>query len=149
MVFIDVFKMQAYIVREVLNNSAICCWVSQTVSVSRPLNGSNTLRYQQSQLTPFVHTCTLEPMRLSISEARKRLPELVRRVRKDTGTKVEITVRDEVVAELRATLPEPEPGAAARKLVQLMRRLPKHRGRKTKVSLHIKEHLHSSVPKSR
>jgi hypothetical protein len=54
-----------------------------------------------------------------------------------------------VVAELRATLPEPEPGAAARKLVQLMRRLPKHRGRKTKVSLHIKEHLYGSVPKSR
>jgi antitoxin (DNA-binding transcriptional repressor) of toxin-antitoxin stability system len=40
-------------------------------------------------------------MKLSISEARKRLPELVRQVRKDTGTKIEITVRDEVVAELR------------------------------------------------
>jgi antitoxin (DNA-binding transcriptional repressor) of toxin-antitoxin stability system len=101
------------------------------------------------RLTPFVHTCTLEPMKLSISEARKRLPELVRQVRKDIGTRVEITVRDEVVAELRAKLPEPEPGAAARKLVQLMRRLPKHRGRKTKVSLHIKEHLYGSVPKSR
>jgi antitoxin (DNA-binding transcriptional repressor) of toxin-antitoxin stability system len=88
-------------------------------------------------------------MKLSISEARKRLPELVRQVRKDAGTKVEITVRDEVVAELRATLPEPEPGAAARKLVKLMRRLPKHRGRRTKTSLHVKEHLYGSVPKSR
>ena len=83
-------------------------------------------------------------MRLSISEARKRLPELVRQVRKDTGIKIEITVHDEVVAELRATLPEPEPGAAAKKLVQLMRRLPKHRGRRTNVSERIKEHLYNS-----
>ena len=69
-------------------------------------------------------------MKLSISEARKRLPELVRQVRKDAGAKVEIMVRDEVVAELRAALPEPEPGAAAKKLVELMRRLPTHRGEK-------------------
>jgi antitoxin (DNA-binding transcriptional repressor) of toxin-antitoxin stability system len=88
-------------------------------------------------------------MRLSISEARKRLPELVRHVRKDAGARVEIMVRDEVVAELRATLPEPEPGAAAKKLVQLMRRFPKYRGRKTNVSAHTKEHLYGSVPKSR
>ncbi|HEY7318763.1 MAG TPA: hypothetical protein VIE89_14400 [Candidatus Binatia bacterium] len=88
-------------------------------------------------------------MRLSISEARKRLPELVRHVRKDAGAKVEIMVRDEVVAELRATLPQPEPGAAAKKLVQLMRRLPKYRGRKTNVSAHTKDHLYGPVPKSR
>lgn len=79
-------------------------------------------------------------MKLSISEARKRLPELVRQVRKDAGAKVEITVRDEVVA----ALPEPEPGAAARKLLELMRKLPKHRGRKTAVSSHIKEYLYGS-----
>jgi antitoxin (DNA-binding transcriptional repressor) of toxin-antitoxin stability system len=88
-------------------------------------------------------------MKLSISEARKRLPELVRQVRKDAGAKVEITVHDEVVAELRAILPQPEPGAAAKKLVQLMRRLPKYRGRKTKVSEHVKEHLYGSSAKSR
>jgi antitoxin (DNA-binding transcriptional repressor) of toxin-antitoxin stability system len=88
-------------------------------------------------------------MRLSISEARKRLPELVRQVRKDAGAKVEITVRDEVVAELRATLPEPEPGAAAKKLVQLMRKLPKHRGRKTNISGRVKEHLYGSATKGR
>jgi antitoxin (DNA-binding transcriptional repressor) of toxin-antitoxin stability system len=88
-------------------------------------------------------------MRLSISEARKRLPELVRRVRKDAGAKVEITVRDEVVAELRAALPEPEPGAAAKKLVALMRHLPKHRGRKTDLSAHVNEYLYGSTPKHR
>jgi antitoxin (DNA-binding transcriptional repressor) of toxin-antitoxin stability system len=88
-------------------------------------------------------------MKLSISEARKRLPELVRQVRKDAGAKIEITVHDEVVAELRATLPEPEPGAAAKKLLQLMRRLPKHRGRKTNISGHVKEHLYGSASKGR
>jgi len=88
-------------------------------------------------------------MRLSISEARKRLPELVRQVRKDAGTKVEITVRDEVVAELRATLPEPEPGAAAKKLFQVMRKLPKHHGRKMKVSEHVKQYLYGLGAKSR
>ena len=88
-------------------------------------------------------------MKLSISEARKRLPELVRHVRKDAGAKVEIMVRDEVVAELRATLPEPEPGAAARKLVRLMRKLPKYHGRKTKVSAHTKENLYGSATNTR
>jgi antitoxin (DNA-binding transcriptional repressor) of toxin-antitoxin stability system len=88
-------------------------------------------------------------MKLSISEARKRLPELVRQVRKDAGAKVEIMVHDEVVAELRGALPEPEPGAAAKKLVELMRRLPKHRGRKTDISTHVKEHLYGSGAKSR
>ena len=86
-------------------------------------------------------------MKLSISEARRRLPELVRRVRKNAGAKVEITVRDEVAAELRAALPEP--GAAAKKLVELMRRLPKHRGRKTDISARVKEHLYGSAAKSR
>ena len=88
-------------------------------------------------------------MRLSISEARRRLPQLVRQVRNDAGAKVEITVRDEVVAELRAALPEPEPGAAAKKLVALMRRLPKRRGRKTDISTRIKENLYGSGAKSR
>jgi hypothetical protein len=32
-----------------------------------------------------------------------------------------------------------KPGAAAKKLIQLMRRLPKHRGRKTNVSERVKE----------
>jgi antitoxin (DNA-binding transcriptional repressor) of toxin-antitoxin stability system len=84
-------------------------------------------------------------MKLSISEARKRLPELVRQVRKDAGAKVEITVRDEVVAELRGPLPEPEPGAAAKKLRALMRKLPKRRGPKTHVSSRVKQYLYGST----
>jgi antitoxin (DNA-binding transcriptional repressor) of toxin-antitoxin stability system len=88
-------------------------------------------------------------MKLAITEVRKRLPDLVRQVRKEPGSPVQITVPDEIVAELRAPLPEPEPGAAARKLLALMRRLPKHRGRKTDVSAHAKEHLYGSTAKSR
>ena len=41
-------------------------------------------------------------MKISISEARRRLPDLVRQVRKDMSATVQITVHDEVVAELRA-----------------------------------------------
>jgi antitoxin (DNA-binding transcriptional repressor) of toxin-antitoxin stability system len=83
--------------------------------------------------------------RVTISEARRRLPQLVRQVKQDRGSVVQITVRDEVVAELRAALPEPEPGAAARALLALVRKLPKPRrrqGRPTDVSAHVKEYLY-------
>jgi antitoxin (DNA-binding transcriptional repressor) of toxin-antitoxin stability system len=83
-------------------------------------------------------------MKLSISEARKQLPTLVRQVQHDAGASVQITVHDEVVAELRAVQPEPEPGAAAQKLNQFMKRLPKPRGPKTHVSSHVKAHLYGN-----
>lgn len=81
-------------------------------------------------------------MKLSISEARKRLPALVRRVQRDAGASVEITVHNEVVAELRAVQPEPEPGVAARRLLRLMKKLPKRRGRKIPISSRVKTHLY-------
>jgi len=81
-------------------------------------------------------------MKIAISEARRRLPELVRQVRKDAGTTVQITVHDQVVAELRAIQPEPEPGVAARILLEVMEKLPKRRGRKIDVSSHVREHLY-------
>ena len=88
-------------------------------------------------------------MKISISEARKRLPALVRRVRRDAGASVQITLHNEIVAELRAAQPAPEPGAAARRLLALMAKLPKRRGRKTTVSSHIKEHLYTPSGASR
>jgi antitoxin (DNA-binding transcriptional repressor) of toxin-antitoxin stability system len=81
-------------------------------------------------------------MKLSISEARKRLPALVRRVRRDATTSIEITVHNEVVAELRAVQPGLEPGAAARRLLRLMKKLPRPRGRKTPISSHVETHLY-------
>ena len=83
-------------------------------------------------------------IRVSISEARRRLPQLVREVTRGRGSVVQITVRDEVVAELRGALPEPEPGAAARALLELACRFPKPRRRRrpTDVSAHVKEYLY-------
>jgi len=81
-------------------------------------------------------------MRLPISEARRRLPELVRRVRADAGARVHITVHNEVVAELRAALPEPVPGAAAKALLALARRQASVRRRKVRVSDNVKVHLY-------
>lgn len=83
-------------------------------------------------------------MKLSISETRRRLPELVRHIRKDSGATIQITVREEVVAELRAAVPEPEPGLAAKKLLRLMRKMPKQRRRKVNVSENMKDYLYGS-----
>ena len=55
---------------------------------------------------------------------------------------MQITLHNEVVAELRAPLADPELGAAARKLFELARKLPKPRGSKTNISSHVKDHLY-------
>lgn len=90
----------------------------------------------------FQHIQSEVVMKLSISEARKRLPALVRRVQRDAGTSIQITVHDEVVAELRAVQVEPPPGAAAKALLNIMAGLPKRRGRSHQVSSRIKDHLY-------
>jgi prevent-host-death family protein len=65
-------------------------------------------------------------MQLPISDARKQLPDLVRRAQR--GEVVEITVRGEVVARLLA--PEADSGSAAEVLLAGMRRLRVARGRR-------------------
>lgn len=100
-------------------------------------------------IDPFCTRLYITLMRLSISEARRRLPDLVRRIRRDAGARVQITVHDEVVAELRPALPEPAPGAAARRLLDLMAGLPRHRGRKTSVSSRVKRHLYGPARRRR
>jgi len=62
-------------------------------------------------------------MRLPISEFRRRLPALVRELQRDPTAYVQITVREEAVAELRSIQPVPAPGEAARRLLALGRRL--------------------------
>jgi antitoxin (DNA-binding transcriptional repressor) of toxin-antitoxin stability system len=81
-------------------------------------------------------------MKLSISEARKQLPALVQRVRRDMDARVQITVHDQVVAELRAVEQGPVPGAAATTLLRLMAKLPKRRGKKVSISSRVKSHLY-------
>ncbi len=80
-------------------------------------------------------------MKVPISEARRRLPEMVKKLRAEAGT-IQITLRDEVVAALRLALPEPPPGAAARSLLELARRLPRRSRRQTHVSSDTKAHLY-------
>ncbi len=58
-------------------------------------------------------------------------------------------MRDEVVAELRPALPQPEPGAAAKKLLHLMRKLPKRRGTKANLSGRVKDYLYGSAGANR
>jgi antitoxin (DNA-binding transcriptional repressor) of toxin-antitoxin stability system len=82
-------------------------------------------------------------MKIAISEARRRLPELVQKVRKDSSLRFKISVNNEVVAELRSAEPELEPGAAAKKLLELIRRRPRpQKGRKVAVSSRLKKHLY-------
>ncbi len=88
-------------------------------------------------------------MKLSISEARKRLPALVRRVQRDADERVQITVRDQVVAELRAVQAGPPPGAAAKALLDVMARLPKQRGRLHRISSRVIDHLYPAPGSAR
>lgn len=82
-------------------------------------------------------------MRIPISEARRQLPKLVRQVQKDPALRVEIMVRDEPVAELRAIEPAPVAGQAARKLEALRRRLATHKPRpRTDISSRVKDYLY-------
>ena len=78
-----------------------------------------------------------------ISDARRRLPSLVKQLQRDPGTVITITVRAEAVAELRAVTPGPEPGLAARKLLELIERLPKPRGgKRTDVSTRVRQYMY-------
>jgi antitoxin (DNA-binding transcriptional repressor) of toxin-antitoxin stability system len=90
----------------------------------------------------FERTNMEAKMKLSISETRKRLPALVRRVQRDAGASVQITVHDQVVAELSAVEQGPAPGAAATTLLGLMAKLPKRQGRKISISSRVKPHLY-------
>lgn len=92
--------------------------------------------------SPSLPKSSSNAKRGTISEARRRLLQLVRRVKQDRGSVVQITVRGDVVAELRAALPQPEPGAAAQALLDLARRLRGRRGPLRNVSGRVKEYLY-------
>ncbi len=78
---------------------------------------------------------------ISISEARKKLPSIVKSLKKSPDTVYQITVRDEVVAEIR-TPPAVRPGEAAAKLLELRKRLAPKKCRTKPISENIKEHLY-------
>jgi len=79
---------------------------------------------------------------LSITEARKKLPSIVKSLKTSPDTVYQITVHDEVVAEIK-TPPKIKPGEAAAKLLEMRKKFRvKKRGYKTPVSENIKEHLY-------
>ncbi len=79
---------------------------------------------------------------ISITEARKRLPGIIRSLKTSPETVYQITVHNEVIAEIR-TPPKVKPGEAAAKLLELGKRLRKRKkGYKLPISENIKEHLY-------
>jgi hypothetical protein len=60
---------------------------------------------------------------LSISNARKELPRLVREIQKNPQAVFQISVRNETIAEIRCAKPMVAPGEAVRKLLDLRKRL--------------------------
>jgi hypothetical protein len=84
---------------------------------------------------------------ISISEARKQLPGIIKKLRESPDTVYQVTVRDEVVAEIK-TSPRVKPREAARKLLALRKRTAaKGRAKKYPISENIKNHLYAAEDK--
>ncbi len=83
-------------------------------------------------------------MKIPITEARRRLPALLKVVQKDPRATIQITVRNEVVAELRAPQSQPAPGEAAKRLLALRKKLARRglTAQKPDISTHVKKHLY-------
>ncbi len=78
---------------------------------------------------------------ISISEARKRLPGIIKSLKASPETVYQITVHDEIVAEIR-TPPIIKPGEAAVRLLEIRKRLGSKKYRTKPVSENIKEYLY-------
>lgn len=79
---------------------------------------------------------------LSITEARKRLPGIIKSLKTSPDTVYQITVHDEVVAEIK-TPAQIVPGEAAAQLIAMRKKMKsKRRGYRLPVSENIKEHLY-------
>lgn len=83
---------------------------------------------------------------ISISEARKKLPSIVRTLKTSPDTVYQITVHDEIVAEIKRP-PAINPGEAAAKLLALRK---KRRTGKKKypISENIKDYLYVAEDRS-
>ena len=81
---------------------------------------------------------------ISISNARKDLPKMLREIQKNPETVFKIAVRSETVAELRAAKPMVLPGEAVRTLIQLRQDLSSAVTGKRKVSIskNVKRYLY-------
>ena len=81
---------------------------------------------------------------ISISNARKDLPRMIKQIQKHPDTVFKIAVRDETIAELRSAQAMIRPGEAVRKLIRLRRKLSDSIGGKTKepISKRVKDYLY-------
>lgn len=79
---------------------------------------------------------------MSITEVRKRLPSIVKSLKTSPEAVYQVTVHDEIVAEIKRP-PAVKPGEAAAKLLELSRKLRRRKtGYKIPISENIKEHLY-------
>ncbi|NOZ68304.1 MAG: hypothetical protein GXP46_03470 [Deferribacteres bacterium] len=79
---------------------------------------------------------------LSITDARKKLPAIIRALKSAPDTVYQITVHNEVVAEIKSPSIV-TPGEAATKLIELRKKLRgKRKGYRIPVSEDIKQHLY-------
>ena len=85
---------------------------------------------------------------ISISEARKQLPAIIKKLRESPDTVYQVTVHNEVVAEIK-TSPRAKPGEAAKQLLALRKRAATTgKSKKYPISEDIKEHLYVAEEKS-
>jgi hypothetical protein len=79
---------------------------------------------------------------ISISEARKNLPAIIKKLRETPDAVYQVTVHNEVVAEIK-TSPRIKPGEAVKQLLALRKRTArKGRSKKYPISENIKDHLY-------
>lgn len=79
---------------------------------------------------------------ISITEARKRLPSIIKSLKNSPDTVYQITVHNEVVAEIK-TPPIIKPGEAAANILEMRKKMKtKKNGYKIPISENIKEHLY-------
>lgn len=85
---------------------------------------------------------------ISISEARKKLPSIIKKLKEAPDMVYQVTVRDEVVAEIK-TSPKIKPGEAAARLLSLRKQnRKKSRTKKYPVSENVKGHLYAAEDES-
>jgi len=77
---------------------------------------------------------------ISITEARKKLPSIIRSFKASPDAVYQITVHDEVVAEIKKP-PTVKPGEAAAKLLDLRKHLRSKR-KKYRISESVKDYLY-------
>ncbi len=82
---------------------------------------------------------------VSISNARKDLPKMIREIQKNPEAVFKITVRNETIAEIRSAKTMVQPGEAVQKLIHLRQKLslPLTGKSKEPISQRVKDYLYA------